>query len=74
MKHLPVAAEFVSRSPRQRFVLDHLAKPPIEVKQLEPWESGIRALAKFNNVFCKVSGLVPEADWKAWKTEDIAPY
>lgn len=73
-RHLPVAAEFVARFPRQRFVLDHLAKPPIKAQQLQPWESGIRALAKFNNVFCKLSGLVTEADWKAWKPEHITPF
>jgi L-fuconolactonase len=73
-KHLPVAAEFVSRFPRQRFVLDHLAKPPIKAQQFQPWESGIRALAKFQNVFCKLSGLVTEADWKVWKPEHVTPF
>lgn len=73
-KHLPIAAEFVSRFPRQRFVLDHLAKPPIKAHRVQPWESGIRALAKFNSVFCKVSGLVTEADWKGWKPEHITPF
>jgi L-fuconolactonase len=73
-KHLPVAAEFVARFPRQRFVLDHLAKPPIKAQQIQPWESGIRTLAKFENVMCKVSGLVTEADWKGWKPGDITPY
>ncbi len=73
-KHLSVAAEFVSRFPRQRFVLDHMAKPPIKARQLQPWESGFRALAAFNNVVCKVSGLVTEADWKAWKPEHNWPF
>jgi L-fuconolactonase len=73
-KHLPVAAEFVSRFPRQRFVLDHLAKPPIKSRSLRPWESDIRELAKFPNVSCKLSGLVTEADWQAWKADHLAPY
>ena len=73
-RHLPVAAEFVSRFPKQRFVLDHLAKPLIKSRQLKPWEFDIRALAKFNNVMCKLSGLVTEADWRNWKREDFAPY
>jgi L-fuconolactonase len=73
-KHLPVAAEFVQRFPRQRFVLDHLAKPPIKSGDLQPWDSGIRELAKSPNVFCKLSGLMTEADWKNWKPEHIAPY
>ncbi|MGH9504200.1 MAG: amidohydrolase family protein [Terriglobales bacterium] len=73
-RHLPVAAEFVSRFPRQRFVLDHLAKPPIKSGSLQPWKSGIRELAGFSNVYCKLSGLVTEADWQHWKPEDIRPY
>jgi len=73
-RHLPVAAEFVRRFPMQRFVLDHMAKPPIKSRELQPWESGIRALARFENVYCKLSGLVTEADWKAWKPEHIQPY
>jgi L-fuconolactonase len=73
-KHLPVAAEFVGRFPRQRFVLDHLAKPPIKSGTVDLWARGIRELASFPNVFAKVSGLVTEADWQAWKPEDIRPY
>jgi L-fuconolactonase len=73
-KHLPVAVEFVRQFPRQRFVLDHLAKPPIKSGALQPWMDGIRALAAFPNVFCKLSGLVTEADWHRWKPADMAPY
>ena len=73
-KHLPVAAEFVRRLPRQRFVLDHMAKPPIKSGRLEPWTHGIRELASSKNVCCKVSGLVTEADWAAWKPEHLEPY
>jgi L-fuconolactonase len=72
-KHLPVAAEFVERLPRQRFVLDHLAKPPIKGGELADWERGIRKLASFPNVYCKLSGLVTEADWRHWQPEDIKP-
>jgi L-fuconolactonase len=73
-KHLPLAAEFVKRFPRQRFVLDHLAKPPIKSGAVDLWARGIRELASFPNVRAKVSGLVTEADWKAWKPEDVRPY
>jgi L-fuconolactonase len=73
-KHLPVAAEFVRQFPRQRFVLDHLAKPPIKGGNIQPWADGIRTLADFPNVCCKLSGLVTEADWRHWKAEDIVPY
>ena len=73
-RHLPVTAEFVERFPRQRFVLDHLAKPPINSGEIDAWAGGIRRLAGFPNVFAKLSGLVTEADWLHWKPEDISPY
>jgi len=72
--HLPVAAEFVARFPGQRFVLDHLAKPEIRTGEIRTWEKGIRRLAGFQNVFCKVSGLVTEADWHRWTRGQIRPY
>jgi L-fuconolactonase len=73
-KHLPLAAEFVKRFPRQRFVLDHLAKPPIRSGTIDLWARGMRELASFPNVHAKVSGLVTEADWQRWKPEDLRPY
>jgi L-fucono-1,5-lactonase len=73
-RHLPVAIEFVQRFPKQKFVLDHLAKPFIKVQTMEPWASHIRQLARFPNVFCKLSGLLTEADWRAWKPAQFVPY
>jgi L-fuconolactonase len=73
-KHLPVAIEFVKQFPRQRFVLDHMAKPPIKMKEIDLWADGIRRLSAFPNVYCKMSGLVTEADWQHWTRDDIAPY
>ena len=73
-RHLAVAAEFVERFPRQRFVLDHLAKPYIKKAEVQAWATGIRALAEFPNVFCKLSGLVTEADWNRWTPEQISRY
>jgi L-fuconolactonase len=73
-QHLLIAAEFVERFPRQRFVLDHLAKPPIKSGAVDLWAHGLRMLASLPNVFAKVSGLVTEADWSAWKPESIRPY
>ena len=73
-RHLPVAIEFVQQFPRQRFVLDHLAKPFIKAQTLEPWATHLRQLAQFPNVFCKLSGMVTEADWKLWKPENFTPY
>lgn len=73
-RHLPVVAEFVALFPRQRFVLDHLAKPPIKAGEIDLWADGIRRLAGFPNVCCKLSGLVTEADWQHWTAERIHPY
>jgi L-fuconolactonase len=73
-KHLPIADEFVRRFPRQRFVLDHMAKPAIRDRQIDNWASGMRRISEVPNVFCKLSGLVTEADWKSWTREEIIPY
>jgi L-fucono-1,5-lactonase len=73
-KHLSVAAEFVRRFPRQRFVLDHLAKPEIKSGSINAWKKGIAELAAYPNVYCKLSGLVTEADWNRWRPEDMRPY
>lgn len=73
-KHLPVAAEFASHFPRQRFVLDHLAKPFIKRGEIEPWRKDFRRLAAIPNVYCKLSGMVTEADWQAWKPDHLRPY
>ena len=73
-KHLSVAAEFTEQFPRHRFVLDHLAKPSIKDREIESWAAGIRRIASFPNVYCKLSGLVTEADWRHWRPHDITPY
>lgn len=73
-KHLNASAEFVAKFPNQRFVLDHIAKPEIKDQKIEAWADGIRKLASFPNVSCKLSGIVTEADWKNWTEADIIPY
>jgi L-fuconolactonase len=73
-RHLPAAAEFVKLFPRQRFVLDHLAKPPIKSGNIDVWANGIRRLADFPNLCCKLSGLVTEADWELWEPGQIIPF
>jgi L-fuconolactonase len=73
-QHLPAAVEVVRHLPQQRFVLDHIAKPLIKEGLLAPWDAGLRALARFDNVYCKVSGMVTEAAWSAWKPVDFTPY
>ena len=73
-KHLPVAVKLAREFPRQKFVLDHIAKPRIAEGIMEPWAHAIRELAKVENVWCKVSGMVTEARWREWKAEDFWPY
>jgi L-fuconolactonase len=73
-RHMPVALQLVERFPGQPFVLDHIGKPPIRQGSLEPWSTGIRRLAAFPHVFCKISGMVTEADWRTWKASDLMPY
>ena len=73
-RQLPAAIDFVQRFPNQRFVLDHIAKPPIAAGELEPWARLIRALAHNANVCCKLSGMVTEAKWKQWTVQDFRPY
>jgi L-fuconolactonase len=74
-RHLPVAAEFASRFPGQRIVLDHLAKPDIRGGgALGSWERDLRALAAHGNVWGKLSGLVTEADWTGWTPQQLRPY
>ena len=73
-KHLPVADELVSKFPAQPFVVDHIAKPLIKDGIREPWATDLRRLAEHPNVYCKVSGMVTEADWHVWQPADFQPY
>jgi L-fuconolactonase len=73
-RHLPAAIELVRRFPEQRFVLDHIAKPPIKEQLLAPWDDRLRRLAALPNVNCKLSGMVTEADWNHWQPETFKPY
>ena len=71
---LAYTIEFVKAFPDQPFVLDHIAKPYIKDKKIEDWKKDIETLASFENVYCKVSGMVTEAHWKNWTKEDFVPY
>jgi len=73
-KHLSVANQLVEQFPNMRFVLDHIAKPFIKDQIIEPWAQGISELAKHPNVYCKISGMVTEANWETWTDEDLNPY
>lgn len=71
---LPAATEVALRLPELRLVLDHAAKPPIAAGEWEPWASGVAALAARENVVCKLSGLVTEADWSGWDVGHLRRY
>lgn len=74
-KHLEHALTLVRKFPNQRFVLDHIAKPEIGKKgSFEFWSKGIKSLAACDNLSCKVSGMVTEADWNGWHKEHFTPY
>ena len=71
---LPGAIELVRNNPEVQFVLDHISKPYIAKSEFEPWASLIKEIASFENIVCKVSGIVTEANWHDWTEEDIKPY
>jgi len=71
---LPETIRFVDKHPGQRFVLDHIAKPRIRTRELKPWADNIRELARRENVSCKISGMVTEANYGNWSEEQLMPY
>ena len=71
---LPACIRAVDANPDMRFVVDHIAKPRIAAGEMEPWATDLAELAKRPNVFCKLSGMVTEADWADWKPADLKPY
>jgi len=73
-EQLESTIKLVEKFPKQLFVINHLAKPNIKEGEIEPWKTQIEALAKNQNVFCKISGLVTEANLSNWNYEDFTPY
>jgi len=72
-KQLPAAIELVAKFPEQRFVLDHLGKPEIKTKNIAAWATLIGSMGRNPNVYCKLSGLVTEADWRCWSPANFDP-
>ena len=72
--HLPILPRLFEAVPGMRWVIDHLAKPEIKSGRVEPWLSGMREAARYPNVFCKISGMITEADHTRWTADDIRPY
>jgi L-fuconolactonase len=73
-RQLPAAIDLIAKFPEQRFVLDHLAKPEIKARQIGHWASRIRIMASNANVYCKLSGLVTEADWEQRSPREFQAY
>ena len=74
IRELPAARATVEAHPEVRFVIDHLAKPPIASGVLDEWSERLSPLAGAPNVMCKLSGMVTEADWRRWSARDLEPY
>ncbi len=71
---LRASLKLIEEFPEHKFVIDHIAKPSIKNGDIKEWETLIREIAKHRNVYCKVSGMVTEADWAHWKYDDFVPY
>lgn len=71
---LPNTIRFVDQHPEQQFVVDHIAKPKIKKNETEPWARNLKELARRDNVSCKISGMVTEAEYKRWTREQLQPY
>ncbi len=73
-KQLPAAVDLVARFPQQRFVVDHMGKPLLRSRDIDLWARHMRTIAASANVYCKLSGMVTEADWRSWREADFKPY
>lgn len=73
-QQLGATLEFVRSHPHQPFVIDHLAKPYIKDGFYDGWALLMRGIARNENVYCKISGMVTEADWDEWTYKDLVPY
>ncbi|MEM6642558.1 MAG: amidohydrolase family protein [Bacteroidota bacterium] len=71
---LPAAISLTKKFPNQPFVLDHIAKPYIQKGLIDEWKRDVQKLSEAENTYCKVSGMVTEADWKKWTYDDFVPY
>jgi L-fuconolactonase len=71
---MPAALELMERLPEQPFVIDHIGKPPIRQGEITAWAGYLRAMASNPMAYCKISGLITEADWKTWRPGDFRPY
>jgi L-fuconolactonase len=73
-RHLPHVLKVLDAVPNLRAVVDHVSKPEIKNRKLDPWRSLMADVAKHKNVYCKLSGMITEADHKNWNADDLRPY
>lgn len=73
-RHLKHAIKFIEKFPDQKFVIDHIAKPFIKAQAIDEWKEDLKIFGKYENVYCKMAGLVTEADWYKWKFADFSSY
>lgn len=73
-RHLPYVLRALEKVPGLRAVIDHISKPEIKAQKLEPWRSLIREVAQHSNVYCKLSGMITEADHQHWTPDHLRPY
>lgn len=73
-RHLKYVPQVAESCPELALVIDHLAKPPIAKNEINEWSRGFKPLASYRNIHCKLSGLVTEANWSSWQTDDLRPF
>jgi L-fuconolactonase len=73
-RHLPHVLSVLETVPNLHAVVDHVSKPEIKNRKLDPWRSLMAEVAKHKNVYCKLSGMITEADQKTWTVDDLRPY
>jgi L-fuconolactonase len=73
-RHLQFVPQVAERCPDLNLVIDHLAKPPIAGNEFDEWAQALKPVARYPNIHCKLSGLVTEANWSSWQTNDLRPY
>jgi len=73
-RHLQYVPRVAEHCPDLALVIDHMAKPPIARNEIKEWSEALKPVARYSNVYCKLSGLVTEANWSSWQTNDLRPY
>lgn len=73
-RHLQYVTQVAESCPDLALVIDHMAKPPIARNEIKEWSEALKPVARYPNIHCKLSGLVTEANWSSWQTNDLRPY